>query len=135
MLFLDTHVVIGLLRGRKPAVRERYNAARSAGAAMALSAVALFELRSGVALSERPTESERALSVFLSDAIAIAPFDEAAAKEAGLIRAALRRAGEQIGPYDMLIAAQVRAANATLVTANTREFARVPGLRLVDWSA
>ena len=57
------------------------------------------------------------------------------AREAGDIRAALERTGTPIGPYDVLIAAQARRRGAMLATANVREFARVPGLRLVDWSA
>jgi predicted nucleic acid-binding protein len=39
-----------------------------------------------------------------------------------------------IGHYDLLIAAQARRHGATLVTANQREFARVPGLDVVDWA-
>ena len=57
------------------------------------------------------------------------------AEEAGNIRAALERAGKPIGPYDVLIAAQARRRGATLVTANEREFARVPGLKTEDWAA
>jgi tRNA(fMet)-specific endonuclease VapC len=47
---------------------------------------------------------------------------------------ALERAGTLIGPYDVLIAAQARLRHAVLVTANTGEFARVPGLRTEDWA-
>jgi len=47
----------------------------------------------------------------------------------------LRRQGTPIGPYDVLIAAQARRAGTMLVTANTGEFARVPGLQILDWSA
>jgi tRNA(fMet)-specific endonuclease VapC len=47
----------------------------------------------------------------------------------------LARAGTPIGPYDALIAGQARRRGATLVTANQREFARVPGLKTGDWAA
>jgi tRNA(fMet)-specific endonuclease VapC len=47
----------------------------------------------------------------------------------------LERAGTPIGPYDILIAAQARRRGAVLVTANRREFARVPGLRIESWEA
>ena len=60
------------------------------------------------------------------------PFEPEDAEEAGDIRAALERAGTPIGPYDVLIAAQARRLDALLVTANTREFARVPGLKLYE---
>lgn len=52
----------------------------------------------------------------------------------GLIRAELERRGEPIGPNDLLIAAQCLAGGLTLVTDNTREFARVPDLRIEDWT-
>jgi hypothetical protein len=50
------------------------------------------------------------------------------------LRAQLERAGTPIGPYDALIAAQARRRSALLATANTREFTRVPGLKVVDWT-
>jgi tRNA(fMet)-specific endonuclease VapC len=46
----------------------------------------------------------------------------------------LERAGTPIGPYDILVAAHARRRGALLVPANTREFARVPGLRFEDWA-
>lgn len=47
----------------------------------------------------------------------------------------LSRQGQMIGPYDLQIAGIALANDLTLVTHNTREFARVPDLRLVDWEA
>ena len=61
-------------------------------------------------------------------------FDEEDARISGEIRAQLAKKGTPIGPYDVLIAGQALARGLTLVTANTREFSRVEGLRLVDWS-
>lgn len=61
------------------------------------------------------------------------PFDDRAADEYGRIRAYLARLGTPIGPNDLLIAAIALANNATLVTHNTTEFNRVPGLTIVDW--
>ena len=52
----------------------------------------------------------------------------------GAIRALLERAGTPIGSMDLLIAAHPRALGLTLVTHNTGEFSRVPGLPLEDWS-
>jgi tRNA(fMet)-specific endonuclease VapC len=46
----------------------------------------------------------------------------------------LERAGTPIGPYDLLIAAQALRSGSTLVTANVREFRRVPGLAVEDWT-
>lgn len=63
------------------------------------------------------------------------PFDIAAARHFGTVRASLSRQGQMIGPYDLQIAAIALANDLTLVTHNTREFARVPDLRLEDWEA
>ncbi len=56
-----------------------------------------------------------------------------AAREAGRIRALLGSQGCMIGAYDVLLAGHARSAGFTLVTANTAEFSRVPGLKLEDW--
>jgi tRNA(fMet)-specific endonuclease VapC len=61
------------------------------------------------------------------------PFDDRAAEEYGKIRAHLARLGTPIGPNDFLIAAIALANGLTLVTHNTAEFSRVPGLPLEDW--
>lgn len=50
------------------------------------------------------------------------------------IRARLRRLGRPIGGYDALIAGQARAREWTLVTSNVREFERIEGLKLENWS-
>lgn len=64
----------------------------------------------------------------------IVPLDSAAAREYATIRAYLEAKGKLIGPSDMLIAATARSRNATLATCNTREFKRVPGLKLEQWA-
>lgn len=60
-------------------------------------------------------------------------FDREDARQAGELRAKLAAAGTPIGPYDVLIAGQTLARGLTLVTHNTREFQRVPGLSIEDW--
>jgi tRNA(fMet)-specific endonuclease VapC len=60
-------------------------------------------------------------------------FDDAAAQEYGSIRAHLAGLGTPIGPNDLLIAAIGLANGFTVVTHNTAEFSRVPGLPLEDW--
>jgi tRNA(fMet)-specific endonuclease VapC len=60
-------------------------------------------------------------------------FDREDARRSGEIRALLSAKGMPIGPYDVLIAGQAVARNLILVTHNTREFKRVPGLRIEDW--
>ncbi len=62
-------------------------------------------------------------------------YSEQDAQAAGEIRAELERKGTRIGEYDTLIAGQAYARGLTLVTANTREFRRVKGLAVEDWTA
>jgi tRNA(fMet)-specific endonuclease VapC len=92
-------------------------------------------MRDGFAKSDRRDQNESMLEQFLGLGIDVLPFEPEDAAHAGNIRAELERAGTPIGHYDYLIAAQARRRAATLVTANSREFARVPGLLVADWVA
>jgi tRNA(fMet)-specific endonuclease VapC len=87
-----------------------------------------------VARSGRRRENADRLRVFLSGGIAAHSFTEDDAIAAGNLHATLEAAGTPIGPYDLLIAAQALRTDATLVTANTAEFGRVPDLRWQNWS-
>jgi tRNA(fMet)-specific endonuclease VapC len=136
VIFLDTNVVIDLLGRKRPQVRLRFDEAMASGGKLLLSSVALFELRFGVANSARPEANARALDALLQGAeIDIVAFDSDDAAEAGEIRAWQRSTGDEIGPYHMLIAAQARRRDATIVTHNAKEFARVPRLNAVDWAS
>jgi tRNA(fMet)-specific endonuclease VapC len=126
---LDTDTTIALLRGDETVARKaRQHPPQSLG----ISAVTLYELRVGVEKSKDPAKNRR----FLADALApfaLLLFDDSASMEAAKIRAVLEKRGKGIGPYDTLIAGHALAAGARLVTANTREFGRVPGLKLENW--
>lgn len=135
MIVLDTNIVIALQNGRPPQVRSRLAAAMGEHSSLAISSVVLFELRYGIAKSVRREVSRLVLERFLDSPVAVLPFDGADAAEAGELRASLERAGTPIGHYDLLIAAQARRRDAMLVTANGREFRRVPGLRTENWAA
>ena len=65
----------------------------------------------------------------------ILPYDTLAASHTGQLRAELARSGTPIGPYDQLIAGHARSRGLIIVTNNRREFDRVPGLRVEDWTA
>lgn len=134
MLCLDTNIIIGLLSGRNPALRAHYALARRDDVSLTLSTVAYYELRVGVAKSSRARETAEALDSLLAGNIDILPFTADDASDAADIRAGLEREGTPIGPYDILIAAQARRRSLGLVTLNTREFNRVLGLTVVDWS-
>ena len=133
MLFLDTNVVIDVLGRNRPEVRRRFAEAKAAGAQIFVPSVVLFELRQGARLSAREFENNRGIDAMLADGIGVVPFDADDAEETAGLSADLRKAGREIGPYDLLIAAQARRRGVTLVTHNLKEFARVPGLVVVDW--
>jgi tRNA(fMet)-specific endonuclease VapC len=136
VIHLDTNVAIALLNNRQPQVRARFDATLASGAPLAVSMIVYHELMYGAAASERRKANEDKIALFIaSGRISLAPFETGDAAEAADIRAYLKQAGMPIGPYDVLIAAQARRVSATLVTANTREFDRVPGLVVVDWAA
>jgi len=135
VIHLDTNVAIALLNSRQPQVRARFDAALAAATPLAMSVVVYHELMFGAANSAQRQANEDKVAIFIAaGAIALLTFAEDDAREAADIRAHLKRQGAPIGPYDVLIAAQARRSGATLVTANTSEFERVPGLAVVNWA-
>jgi tRNA(fMet)-specific endonuclease VapC len=135
MFCLDANAVIAAITKRSPAVDSRLQAELRRGTRIVLPAIVLFELRYGIANSARRAANERLLEIFLSASIETPAFDASDAADAADIRVHLRRRGTPIGPYDILIAAQARRRGAALVSANLREFRRVPGLVVQDWAA
>jgi tRNA(fMet)-specific endonuclease VapC len=133
MLCLDTNIIITLLTKRNHRVAERFRSALGQGVAVPVHVVS--ELWYGVWNSTRVRENTERLGLFFSAPVTVLPFDTDDANEAGRIRAQLKKAGAPIGPYDLLIAAQVRRRGAQLATLNAKEFAHVPGLIVDDWSA
>lgn len=125
---LDANVVIALLNDTTSKSAQR--ARRKRPGDMAIPAVVAHELFSGAFKSRRAAQN-----VALIDALqfVVIEFDKEDARQAGEIRALMASRGTPIGPYDVLIAGQAVARNMILVTHNTDEFGRVPGLRLEDW--
>ena len=134
MICLDTNIVISIVNGRGSSLRHRLGEQMRAGTPVALPVVALFEMRYGFAKSDRRQQSEHLLERFLDLGVDVLSFETEDAAHAGDIRAELERKRTPIGHYDYLIAAQARRRGAALVTLNTREFARVPGLIVIDWA-
>lgn len=127
---LDTDILIHLLRGKRPDLRAKLNALT--GQTVAMSAVTLAELETGAAKSRAPKRAAQALASLAALLPAI-PFDAAAAKAYGRIRADLESKGQTIGPMDLLIAAHAVSGGYTLVTGNGSEFGRVAGLAVEAW--
>ncbi len=100
---------------------------------MAVSTVSLGELVFGAERSEKPQENQRVIESLIAR-LELLPFDEAAAFHFGQIRAELFNKGQLIGPFDTMIAAHARSSGLVLVSNNSKEFARVSGLRLENWA-
>jgi tRNA(fMet)-specific endonuclease VapC len=126
---LDTNIVSDLVRQPQGAVAR--SVARVGESAVCTSIVVACELRYGAAKKGSARLSEQ-LDAVLS-VLTTLPLETDADRHYGSIRAALERRGEPIGPNDLLIASQALALGLTLVTDNTAEFRRVPGLKLANW--
>lgn len=100
---------------------------------IAISAVTRMEIEFGLQLNpDRARKLAPVMDAFLSS-IAILPFDDADAKAAGVIRAALQKQGQPVGAYDVLIAGCGLTRGLVVVTSNLGEFQRVGGLMVENW--
>jgi tRNA(fMet)-specific endonuclease VapC len=97
-----------------------------------LCSVVVGELLFGARRSQQVAATLAQVRFFCSPYVSL-PFDDRAAEEYSVIRAHLAGLGQILGPNDLLIAAIALANGMTLVTHNTSEFSRVPGLQLEDW--
>jgi len=128
---LDTNTCIYLIRRRPKEVLQRFE--RFEVGEVGVSVITVSELRYGVEKSTRPEQNLRALEQFLLP-LEVLNFGPEATVSYGRVRASLEERGMPIGPLDTLIAAHALSLGATLVTNNIREFERVSGLRIEDWT-
>jgi tRNA(fMet)-specific endonuclease VapC len=131
---LDTNVCIEIINGRPAKVRERFQTTVRADADLFVSSVTSFELWYGAEKSDRKEFNRRRVETFFAGPLQVLQLEEDDARRAGEVRAALEAQGKQIGPYDTLIAGQALHRKLSLVTANVREFSRVRGLTLENWT-
>jgi tRNA(fMet)-specific endonuclease VapC len=125
---LDTNIVSELIRNPFGHAARR---AREVSQSLSVSIIVASELRYGCAKKGSP-ELRRKVAAFLS-AVPVMVFDVPADAQYGEMRAQLEAAGVTIGSNDLLIAAHARALGSTVVTANVREFTRIPGLPVENW--
>lgn len=130
MFLLDTNVCVQYLRGKNARVRQRLTSCPTHD--VRLCSVVLSELYIGALRSADPLKNRAGVDQFAAPFSSL-PFDDDAADICSRIRHHLESQGIPIGPYDMQIAAIALANGCTLVTHNTNEFSRVPGLSLEDW--
>jgi tRNA(fMet)-specific endonuclease VapC len=131
MLILDSNTLSYYFRG-DPQVVPRLQALSPAE--LGVPAIVEYELLYGLLrLPPEAAEPRLAALAALLRPMRVLPFDSECAAHAARIRATLEAAGTPIGPHDTLIAATALRHQATLVTRNVREFARVPGLQCLNW--
>ena len=126
---LDTNTCIAAMRHHTLVLQRM---AALAPADCAISSITSYELFTGVEKCVNPAKELAKVNLLLATVSELV-FDGEAAREAGRIRALLEFQGSMIGAYDVLLAGHARSASLTLVTANTAEFCRVPGMKLEDW--
>ena len=129
--FLDTNIIIYALNGKYPAILPHFEQVPSM--AIVIPTVVLAEIECGARKSFDYVKTIQLYREFLHP-FDVAPFTRHAAECYGRIRADLEAKGQIIGANDLLIAATVMAENGVLVTHNTREFSRISGLAVEDWT-
>jgi tRNA(fMet)-specific endonuclease VapC len=127
---LDTNICSYVLRRHPPGMLERFS--RLERAEVWLSAIVAAELRFGAAKLQSARFQAAVESWLAGFEIRVWPAH--GGHHYAQVRAELERKGQTIGNMDLLIAAHALAEDAVLVTNNAREFLRVPGLAVEEWS-
>lgn len=127
---LDTTVVSDFVRGHAQVLARLKATSRKD---VAVSTVTAMEVEYGLQLNAaRARKIEPVVRDLLQD-VALLPFDRPDAMSTAAIRAALRKRGVPIGPYDVMIAGTAVRRGLVMVTSNTAEFGRIDGLLVEDW--
>jgi len=127
---LDAHTCIYALKQNHDVLRRLLATSRED---VIVSAITEAELRTGAAKSSVPVKTLRLIENFLRP-LTLIDFTSEDAVAYAAVRSKLERAGTPIGPLDTLIASQAIARRLTLVSNNEREFRRVAGLTVENWS-
>ena len=128
---LDTNICIYIRRQKPPAVQARFQKLKPGEAV--LSVITFGELLYG---AEKSQQRDLVIAQLqeLKELLPVLPLPDNAAREYGVIRAALESKGQTIGGNDLWIAAHAKAADLTLITNNEREFRRISGLKIQNWT-
>jgi tRNA(fMet)-specific endonuclease VapC len=135
MIHLDSSFLIDLLRehvGERPGPAFDCIESFDPAEVLAVSVYVVCELRAGAELAKRPLAEHEALDGLLSGLLVARP-DERFAAAYGRLFAATSRRGKPMAAMDLLIATAATLDDAPLVTRNVKDFARIPGLRLLEY--
>ena len=130
MYLLDTNICSYFMRNQYPGLAEKILLHKPSE--LLISAITVYELEYGAEKKNWGEKTRQKLAMFLAP-FSIIPFTTDDAVAAGRLRAYLGKQGTLIGPYDIQIAAQGLTRDAIVITHNTGEFSRVPGLEVEDW--
>jgi len=128
---LDTNICIYIIRKREPKIFERLRTEQIDS--IALSSITIAEMEYGICKSNNQIRNRIGYMEFIMP-FSILSFDDKAAAVYGQIRADLERKGTIIGGVDLLIGAHAKSLGLTLVTNNEREFQRIDGLKIENWT-
>ena len=128
---LDTNICIYAIKNKPECVF--WHISDNIKKGLCISVITFAELQYGIAKSNYPEKNAKSLSKLFSY-MSILPFDETAAEEYGKLCADLKKKGTPIGVMDMLVAAHAKARDCILVTNNVKEFERVDGLLIENWT-
>ena len=129
--FLDTNIIIYYMKGQYPAIPEHFK--KIPAQSVVIPTVVMAEIEYGARKSVDYLTTINRYHSF-TDVFEKIPFTDSAAMKYGEIRQLLEKECRLIGPNDLLIAATVMASDGVLVTNNTKEFERIPNLRLENWT-
>jgi len=135
LYMLDTNVCSFIIRERPANVLVKMQTCVDAQQRIVISAITFAEMRYGSIGKKASPKHAGLVSAFVARLDGVLPWDAAAVDETTRIRVEFAKVGTPIGTNDAAIAGHALVADAVLVTNNLREFKRVPGLRIEDWTA
>lgn len=127
----DTNICIYLIKKKYPKLLDKTLATNPDN--ISLSSVVKAELRYAAEKSEFQARNHSVLDLFLW-LLNVINFDQISARCYGRIRADLEKKGKIIVAYDLMIGAHALATNSILITNNVREFSRIKGLKIENWT-
>jgi len=127
---LDTDIAIYVIKNRPASARAKFQQHQGQ---LAISSVTLMELIYGAEKSAQRERNSRDIEGFVQR-LTVLSYDEKAAFHSGQIRAELEKIGTPIGAYDLMIGGHARSCGLIVVSNNSREFARIPGIRVENWA-
>lgn len=129
MKVLDTDTCIAILRGNEAVIERRAQTHDEVVTTWTTAA----ELRYGAAKSVAPAKNHALVTKFLGT-LPVLGLDAASAQIFGEVKALLEKHGQRLADADLFIGAIAAAKQATVVTGNTKHYARIPGVMLEDWT-